>query len=175
MHTAESKCTLRRQNEQRKVRIKNFAGFWLLSKEQTGKTLQWVSTSIFKVYKGGSLSLKLLPRCESPRGVRIFKLYNRIFRQHRKYFSLFIRGPDGFESWKNIKVSNLVTNPYTLYRSRNKIGLIKGCQYQESPVHTVQLHPDDRVVAGILDCTLHLYLNNKNNNKQDLEVNRYMF
>ena len=115
MHTAESKCTLRRQNEQRKVRIKNFAGFWLLSKEQTGKNLPWVSTSIFKVYKGGSLSLKLLPRCESPRGVRIFKLYNRIFRQHRKYFSLFIRGPDGFESWKNIKVSNLVTNPFKPY------------------------------------------------------------
>ena len=167
MHTAESKCTLRRQNEQRKVRIKNFAGFWLLSKEQTGKNLPWVSTSIFKVYKGGSLSLKLLPRCESPRGVRIFKLYNRIFRQHRKYFSLFIRGPDGFESWKNIKVSNLVTNPYKPYTEAGiklQIGLIKGCRYPESPVHTVQLHPDDRVVAGILDCTLHLYLNNKNNN-----------
>ena len=29
----------------------------------------------------------------------------------KNYFSLFIRGPDGFDSWNKIEVENLVTLP----------------------------------------------------------------
>ena len=41
-------------------------------------------------------------------------LRDRMSRRNRngiwKYFSLFIRGPDGFESWKKLEVENLATH-----------------------------------------------------------------
>ena len=52
--------------------------------------------------------------CHAHRVVTIFTLYDRISHRNRnrvrKYFSLFIRGPDGFESWKKLEVENLVTH-----------------------------------------------------------------
>ena len=45
-----------------------------------------------------------MPRCHVHHRVEILELCYRISRQNRnrirKHFSVFIRGPDGFESWK---------------------------------------------------------------------------
>ena len=54
------------------------------------------------------------PWCDAHRGVEFFDLCDQISRQNRnwiqKYFSLFIRGLDGFESWKKLEVKNLLTH-----------------------------------------------------------------
>ena len=48
------------------------------------------------------------------KNVDFFELCDQISRWNRnwirKYFSLFIRGLDGFESWKKLEVENLVTH-----------------------------------------------------------------
>ena len=46
------------------------------------------------------------------------QLYDRISQRNRnrirKYFSLIIRGSDGFQSWKKLEVENLVTHSLAL-------------------------------------------------------------
>ena len=47
----------------------------------------------------------LTPRCHAHHGVRIFPLYDQICLRNRNRirikYSVFIRSPNGFESWKN--------------------------------------------------------------------------
>ena len=45
----------------------------------------------------------MTPWCDAHHGVEIFELWDRSSQRNRnrKNFSLLIRGPDGFESWKN--------------------------------------------------------------------------
>ena len=101
-HTAKSNCTPQSQNQNLweslvafKVTIKRipFRGklFYYVRKDL--KILCWIAKTII-----------LTPRCDAHSGVEFFVLCDRIswgnWNRIRKYFSLFIRGPDGFESWK---------------------------------------------------------------------------
>ena len=56
----------------------------------------------------------LTPRCHAHQGVEFFEFCDRISWGNRnlirKYFSLFITGSGGFESWKKIEVKNFVTH-----------------------------------------------------------------
>ena len=79
---------------------------WVLLKEQSGKLIIWMNTSITgeTIWSvKGSQSLKFLPigSC-SPLESEFYKLYDRIYRRNlnhiRKYFSLLIKGLDGIES-----------------------------------------------------------------------------
>ena len=93
-----------------RVRIKNFVVLWLFLKGRSGEILVGVNTSIIKDFKYKKWFFELCDRIS--RGNR---------NQIRKYFTLFIRGPDGFESWKKTEVENLVTHSLKRIQSiRNK-------------------------------------------------------
>ena len=97
------------------VKIKIFESLWLLFVGQSGEILLEVNTSIMieKIWRKFLFAKPkiLTPRCVWHRGVEFFELCDRISRwnrnQIRKYFSLFIRGTDEFESWKKwrLKIS----------------------------------------------------------------------
>ena len=64
---------------------------------------------MFAILNWGFNKPKILtPLCHAHRVVRIFEFFDQIFRRNqnqiRNLFSFFIRGPDGFEPWKTIKV-----------------------------------------------------------------------
>ena len=115
-HTMESsdpntavRITPQSQTAHLGVWIENFTSLWLLLKGPSGEILLGVNTSIMKEkiwsIKSGFTQPKFFtPQCHAHRGVEFFKLCNWISRRNRnrirKYFTLFIRGPDGFESWK---------------------------------------------------------------------------
>ena len=110
--------TLRSQNAHCGVKIEIFVSLWLVLKGQWGEILLGVNISIIKekILRKKILFAKtkiLTPRCAAHRGVDFFELCDRISRRNRnrirKYFSLFIRGPDGFKSLKKLEVKNLVT------------------------------------------------------------------
>ena len=71
------------------------------------------------------LNIFLTLRSMLLRGVSFFDTKVRISQRNRnrirKYFSLFIRGPDGFEWWKKLGVENLVGQGFVgiLYRGQN--------------------------------------------------------
>ena len=48
--------------------------------------------------------------CITPRCFLKIRISRRNRNQIRKYFTLFIRGPDGFESWEKMEAENLVTH-----------------------------------------------------------------
>ena len=98
MHpTAESDfAVLLSQTVYRGVRIKHFAGIWLLWKEQSGKILLLVSTSIMgeknSKYKkfGFSKPKILIHRCKAHWGVSIFELTERISQWNRNWIRKYL-------------------------------------------------------------------------------------
>ena len=56
--------------------------------------------------------------CDAPHGVEFVELSDRIYRQNkiriRQSFSLFIRGPDGFESWKHWRSKISWNTPFNI-------------------------------------------------------------
>ena len=48
--------------------------------------------------------------CNTPRSFLKIRISWQNRNRIRKYFSLFIRGPDWFESWKKLEVKNLMTH-----------------------------------------------------------------
>ena len=103
--------TLRSQNAHSGVKIKILVSHWLLLKGQSGQILLRVNTSIIEEKLFDLLSLTLLtPRCDAHWGVKIFELCDGISHWNWNPIQKFIRGPDGFESWKNMEVKNLETH-----------------------------------------------------------------
>ena len=111
-HTTRSNCTTRSQNWnlcnslvafKGTIRRNSFRGKYIYHKKKIWR-------NFFSFAK-----LKILtPLCHAHRGVEFFELCDWITQQNGKriwkYFSLFIRGPHGFESCKQIEVKNLVTH-----------------------------------------------------------------
>ena len=92
-----------------RVRIENYAGLWLLLKEQFKNLLHmcehgWIA---LKINGGGVIyeAYNFDSAVSFTQHSQNFRNFNRISEGNRngirKYFSLFIRGPDGSESWKN--------------------------------------------------------------------------
>ena len=103
MHTAESKCTPRSQNRNLWKFLDAFKGT-IRRNPFRGEHIYIIKEKIWRNIFLFAKTKILTPRCASHRGVEFFELCDRISRRNqnwiRKYFSLFIRGPDGFESWK---------------------------------------------------------------------------
>ena len=120
--TTESNCTLRSQI--RKFRW-SLVAFKVL-KGQSGEILLGVNTSIMKEKIGRThfwfaTPKFLTPLCHAHCDVEFSELCDRISRRNwyrtRKYFSLFIRGPDRFELWKKWRLKILWHTPFKLYIS----------------------------------------------------------
>ena len=105
--TAESNSavciTPRSQTAHRGVKIEISVSLWLLLNGQSGEILLGVNTSIIKqkIWRKKIWYAKpkiLTPQCHAHRGVGFIELYDGISRRNRnrvrKYFSMFIRGPD---------------------------------------------------------------------------------
>ena len=104
--TAESNWTLRSQTEHCGVKIEINASLWLVLMGQKGEILLGMNTYYMKDNIRRNFVLTL--RCDAHRGVEFFYLCDWISWRNRnwirKYLSLFIRGQDGFESWKKTGV-----------------------------------------------------------------------
>ena len=111
-HTAESNCTPRIQNWNLCESLVAFKG--TIRRNPVRGHLSWKKTFEEKIFDLLSLKFWLSGGCNAHRRVELFELCDRISWQNRnrigKYFSLFIRGPGGFESWKKIEIENLVTH-----------------------------------------------------------------
>ena len=112
--TAKSSSTVcitrRSQTPHRRVKSEIFLNLWFLLKGPSGEILLGGNTFIMKEKIWRTFFWFARPKIMTPwshahRGVEFFELFDQISQQNRnrirKYFSLFIRGTDRFESWKN--------------------------------------------------------------------------
>ena len=71
----------------------------------------------------------LTPQCDAHSGVEFFELCDRMSRQNRnrirKYFSLFNRGLDGFESWTKMEVKISWHTPFNMFIPERLVGLVR--------------------------------------------------
>ena len=97
--TAGPKCTQRSQNQNLSESLGAFNGS-IRRNPFRGEQFYHVRKDLKKKIIFAKTKI-LTPRCEAHRRVEFFELCDRISQRNRnriqKYFSLFIRGPDGFE------------------------------------------------------------------------------
>ena len=123
-HTAESSSAVcippRSQTAHHRARIKIFESLWLLLKGQSGEILLGVNTSIMKEKIWRIKFWFAKPKfwlCDvmhsAHRCVDFFKLCHWKSWRNKKYLRLFIRCPNGVESWKNEGQKSRDTLPLT--------------------------------------------------------------
>ena len=103
-HTAESNCTPRSQNL-------NLHLFQVAFKET-----YIIKEQICSIKCGFTKPKILTPQCHAHQRVKIFDLNDRISRRNRNRIQIFvkrffIRGMDGFESWKHLSRKSRDTPP----------------------------------------------------------------